>query len=435
MLAVTGNGYLNLDDVLRSLRQLGDQLKAVSYLIAFVILVVGTMDGFLKPQLTRFLQHLARLVCLVALIWGQAPIQSLLTRTVDGLTAQTVALTMQDYAGQYHVAAVGTRLDVAALQAIIDAKVTPSRASAHQTSNGQGWLAWWGGQAVDGLKTWAGQAFASVVYGMIYAGLRACALIALLTNFLQQLILVLLGIWYPIGVAQLSVTGLKAVGTHFLTTLVGVSVWPVGMVFVNLVACALLAGITPAAPGDLLPMLMMIVYLIPVLLWLLVGSFFAPIFAQKLVTHGGAALQSTLGAMISTTSAVTGGLLGGTLAGLGDAFVPRKGSGGHGGGFSSGAGSAVNAGGGSTAASGSAAGQRSGAISYPDVGALGRVAAGRAFKAAGGTVRRLGDLGEALGAVVSEADDRGRPASNAVQNALRPVSLNLSSLRAREYVR
>src|SRR5205823_1699508 len=70
-------------------------------------------------------------------------------------------------------------------------------------------------------------------------------------------------------------------------------------------------------------MLIMLVYLFSILVWLLIGNFIAPIFAQKLVTHGGSALQPMTGAMITTTSAVVSGLVDGATRGFGAA--PKSG--------------------------------------------------------------------------------------------------------------
>jgi hypothetical protein len=282
-----GSGFFDPQAVLTSVGKLADQLEPVAYLIAFVLLVAGALDGFLKPQIVRFLQHLARLVCLVTLIAAQTPIHNLLQQMANGIAAQTVSVTLQDYASVIKTVGVGTRLDEVALQTIIDSKVNPEDHSAQSQPNG--WVAKLQKRMWDLFRLVSGSLFHSVVFAMIFIVLRLCALVVALTDFLQKLILILLGIWYPIGIAQLSLAGLKSIGTHFVSTYVGVHVWPIGVIFVNLVACGLLAGVRSADPGDIGAMLIMLVYLFPILIWLLVGNFIAPVFAQKLVTHGGSA--------------------------------------------------------------------------------------------------------------------------------------------------
>ncbi|MBV9999178.1 MAG: hypothetical protein JO015_08700 [Verrucomicrobia bacterium] len=430
-------GFLDPQAILTSVGTLAGQLESVSYLIAFVLLVTGALDGFLKPaQLLRFLQHLARLVCLVTVIVAQTAIHTLLQQMVDGIANQTVSLTVQDYASAYKTVNVNARLDEAVLQAIIDSKVNPAdHPGANQPAQSSGWFGGLLKEAGDLIKLVSGRMFHHVVFALVCTALRICALVVALTDFLQKLILILLGIWYPIGIAQLSVSGLKSVGTHFISTYVGVHVWPIGMIFVNLVACGLLAGVTAVQPGQIVALLMMLVYVFPILIWLLVGSFIAPVFAQKLVTHGGSALQAMTGAMVATTSAVTARLVSGAAQGLGSMVSGHGGAQGpgpsrrEGGDFLRDRGGIPELGG-----SGATGQPVPSGWSGPSLGQSARGMLGLGLNGVSAASDRLGRLGEALGAMTSEAGDYGRHTVYSVEDLLKPARTRNSSERARRYL-
>jgi hypothetical protein len=432
-----GAGFLDPQAILTSVGSLADQLEPVSYSIAFVLLVTGALDGFLKPaQLLRFLQHLVRLICLVTIIVAQTAIHNLLQQIVEGIANKTVSLAVEDYASAYKTVNVNARLDEAVLQAIIDSKVNPAdHPSTNQSVQSSGWFASLMKEVGDLFKLVSGRLFHHVVFALVCTALRICALVVALTDFLQKLILILLGIWYPIGIAQLSVSGLKSVGTHFISTYVGVHVWPVGMIFVNLVACGLLAGVTAVQPGQIVAMLIMLVYVFPILIWLLVGSFIAPIFAQKLVTHGGSALQAMTGAMVATTSTVAARLASSAAQGLGSMVSGYRGAQGPGPLRAEGGDHPRGMAGLSELGESGATGQP--ARSYRSGLSLGQSARGMlglGLNGVSGISNRLGSLGEALGAMTSEAGDYGRHTAYSVEDLLKPARTRNSSDRARRYL-
>jgi hypothetical protein len=432
-----GAGFLDPQAILTSVGSLADQLEPVSYSIAFVLLVTGALDGFLKPaQLLRFLQHLARLICLVTIIAAQTAIHNLLQQVVDGIANKTVSLTVQDYASAYKAVNVSARLDEAVLQAIIDSKVNPAdHPSADQSAQSGGWFASLTKEVGDLFKLVSGRLFHHVVFALVCTALRICALVVALTDFLQKLILILLGIWYPIGIAQLSLSGLKSVGTHFVSTYVGVHVWPVGMIFVNLVACGLLAGVTAVQPGQIVAMLIMFVYVFPILIWLLVGSFIAPIFAQKLVTHGGSALQAMTGAMVATTSTVAARLASSAAQGLGSVVSGYRGAQAPGRPRAEGGDYPRGLAGFSELGESDVTGRPAGSYrSGPSLGQSARGMLGLGLKGVSGISNRLGDLGEAFGAMASEAGDYGRHTAYSVEDLLKPPQTRNSSERARRYL-
>src|SRR6201987_3407364 len=61
-------GFLNLQPLLNSIQGVLNDYFPAAYLIAFVLLVVGTMREFLFPETRRFMQNLLRAVLLVATI-------------------------------------------------------------------------------------------------------------------------------------------------------------------------------------------------------------------------------------------------------------------------------------------------------------------------------------------------------------------------------
>jgi hypothetical protein len=61
-------GFLNIQPLLNSIQDILNGYFPPAYLIAFVLLVVGTMREFLFPETRRFMQNLLRAVLLVAAI-------------------------------------------------------------------------------------------------------------------------------------------------------------------------------------------------------------------------------------------------------------------------------------------------------------------------------------------------------------------------------
>src|SRR5215470_7593936 len=61
-------GFLNFQPLLNSIQGILDGYFPAAYLIAFVLLVVGTMREFLFPETRRFMQNLLRAVLLVGTI-------------------------------------------------------------------------------------------------------------------------------------------------------------------------------------------------------------------------------------------------------------------------------------------------------------------------------------------------------------------------------
>src|ERR1700722_17839713 len=68
--AATGalDGFLNLEPLVDSIQRVLNDFQPAAYVIAFVLLTVGTMREFLYPETRRFFEAILRAVLLVACI-------------------------------------------------------------------------------------------------------------------------------------------------------------------------------------------------------------------------------------------------------------------------------------------------------------------------------------------------------------------------------
>ena len=97
--------------------------------------------------------------------------------------------------------------------------------------------------------------------------------------------------------------------------------WPVGWSLVNAVTMGILKSVPTPENQNFVTLLVAIVAAIPVFLWILIGYVVAPIYAQKVVSRGGAAVQGFVGTMMSvvgqSSAAVIGSALGTPAVALG----------------------------------------------------------------------------------------------------------------------
>jgi hypothetical protein len=288
---------------------------------------------------------------------------------------------------------------------------------------------------------------AKILAGIYLLCLVLCAMIIAVMDFLQRVLIILLGMYIPIGFAEFSIQSLKSQAELFFKTYVGVLCWPLGWILVNQMTLALIG----AAPGgsylDLGQLILAIVWAVPLILWVLIGHVLAPFYAQKLIIRGGAAIQGFTGAMIGTVSQGTSAFYGSSArwgaggvrslgAGLGGAFgscVDGLGGGNGNGNTSTGPAEsgAKSSGGGSGKKRGPSWGDRvNGAI-----GLLSNVAA-TPLDAAEAGMNRVGGLGQTIGGLISEASgDRLDVEYGTVAPFGPPATRSSSSQRARNYLR
>lgn len=62
------DGFFNLTPLLNQIRAIADDYRPATMMIAFVLLVFGTLRGFLQCEVHRFFQNLLHVTVLVCLI-------------------------------------------------------------------------------------------------------------------------------------------------------------------------------------------------------------------------------------------------------------------------------------------------------------------------------------------------------------------------------
>jgi hypothetical protein len=114
---------------------------------------------------------------------------------------------------------------------------------------------------------------------------------------------VIVRIYVPIGLSFHSSPSLNSLGHGFFKHYFGVQCWPVGWAFVNLVTFALVSQLSAPNPDDIGSLLLAIAAFIPIVLWVLLGHLIGPFYAQKVITHGGQALQGMVGGIVAASGA------------------------------------------------------------------------------------------------------------------------------------
>jgi hypothetical protein len=311
LLATTDGTVINLhlQEILASMQNIERQLQPISIVVGFVLLVFGTMRGFLEADSRKFMFNLLRAIIIVCLIGHWFQIKQWLGYAAEGLIQFKVDVNLAAVAQGSRQVAVGENVDE--IRSIIAEKVT-------QTSDGKSQL---GGsdllnpiQAAQKLFNANVSHLLSAVLWHIYMGtLFICEWIMVMVCFLQQAIVVFLDLYVPIALAEFSVRGLQNQGEAFFKSYIGVHAWPVGWVFANLVTLALLHALSAPHSDNPVEILGAIVWSVPILLWVIIGHVIGPFYAQKVVARGGAELQTFAGAMIAAVGGTTGAAYAGAL--------------------------------------------------------------------------------------------------------------------------
>jgi hypothetical protein len=231
---------LHLQEILASMQNIERQLQPISIVVGFVLLVFGTMRGFLEADSRKFMLNLLRATIIVCLIGHWFQVKQWLGYAADGLTQYKVDVNLAAVGQGSRQVAVGENVDE--IRSIIAEKVT-------QKSDGKSQL---GGsdlfnpiQAAQKLFNANVSHLLSAVLWNIYMGtLFICEWIMVMVSFLQQAIVVFLDLYVPIALAEFSVRGLQNQGEAFFKSYIGVHAWPVGWVFANLVTLALLQALS-----------------------------------------------------------------------------------------------------------------------------------------------------------------------------------------------
>ena len=300
-LTAVSSALAGLQSVIPQIKSVASQIQPLCYCIAFVMLVFGTMRGFLRNETQHLLGNLVRVVILVALMGSWPAIENALNNAVNAFCNVQVgsnffASTSPNSSG---------RLNLTWLESTIQQKA----AGINVAQSGWETALSWALSPISHLLN-------LVLYGIYLLVLLLCDFIAIGMNLLQQCIIIFFDLYVPIGFAEFSVPSLRGQAETFFKAYLGVQCWPIGWILANIVAVALLNGLTPPSPENAVAIVIAIVLCIPVILWIVIGYVLAPFYVQKVVMRGGAELQAFAGAMISAVGGTSGAVYGGVF-GLG----------------------------------------------------------------------------------------------------------------------
>jgi hypothetical protein len=249
------DGFLNLEPLLNSIQRiLNDYLPAV-YLIAFVLLVVGTMREFLLPETRRFMQTVLRAVLLVAAIGFLPSFMDWCDQAFKALAELPAAQTVQFGDSSYAIKSSSGSI-VMAIEQVLESKLTMSNPNATRSA-GEGASAQGSPQLsrnpmdlaknVGTVWNYIVGRGVNLVWQILFAiyllCLLLCKVIIVLMQFLQKMTVIGFKLYAPIGVAEYAHHSLKGKATAFFLTFVGIMTWPVGWSIVNVVTLGVLKSI------------------------------------------------------------------------------------------------------------------------------------------------------------------------------------------------
>jgi hypothetical protein len=282
--------------ILRSMQDIESQMLPLSIVVAFFLLVFGTLRGFLQPDSRKFMTNLLQALILVCLIGNWSTIKQWTTDAVNGLTQYRINVNLSGV--QFKDQQTKVQPDLAQLRQMIEQKV------AQQPQNKK-----------SGIFDFFNPAhlLALVLWALYFGTLHLCAWIIAIMNFLQQAIVIFLDLYVPVALAEFSVQNMRSQAEAFFKTYIGVLCWPIGWVFANVVTLALLQALKTPNSENAGDIVLAIVWSVPILLWVVIGHVIAPLYAQKVVVRGGAELQAFTGAMLATVGGTTGAVYAGAL--------------------------------------------------------------------------------------------------------------------------
>jgi hypothetical protein len=331
MLSSVSSFASGLAAIVTGMQKVADQIEPIFLCVAFVLLVFGTMRGFMQNDLRHFFGNLVRVVILVSLIGNWTLVTGIVSNAVNAACGLQISANFGVLTNNQTMT-TSARMDIGQLTqilgskasgsitAIVQGQTTQPASSQAQSANGlQQFLNWFnpasqvqqaGQAALQSALSTATHALCAVLYTVFLLALLFCELIVVLMEVLQNCILVFLGLYVPIGFAEFSIPSLRGQAEGFFKTYIGVQCWPIGWVFVNVITIALCKNLIAPNQENLGQLLIAILWCVPVLLWVVIGHILAPFYTQKIVVRGGAELQGFVGAMISAVGGATGSVYG-----------------------------------------------------------------------------------------------------------------------------
>ena len=241
------DGFLNLEPLLGSIQTVLNEYLPAVYLIAFVLLVVGTMREFLFLETRRFMQNLLRVVLLVAVIgflpsfmdWCDQGFKAL----ADLPAAQNITFGDSSYAIKSTHGSTVTAIEqvLQSKSAISNTRKAPDAGNGASAQGSPQFslnpldL----GKNVEAVWKYVVSRGVNLVWQILFAiyllCLLLCKTIIVLMQFLQKVTVIGFKLYAPIGVAEYAHHSLKSKSTAFFLTFVGIMAWPVGWSIVNTV--------------------------------------------------------------------------------------------------------------------------------------------------------------------------------------------------------
>ena len=308
-------GFLNFQPLLNSIQGILDGYFPAAYLIAFVLLVVGTMREFLFPETRRFMQNLLRAVLLVGTISFLPSFMDWCDQAFKALAELPGAQTIAFGDSHYAVKAGSDGSNVTAIEQVLESKIAVSKAGrasspsnrSTQRSPQLSWNPLDFGKNVETAWNYVVGRGVNLVWQILFAiyllCLLLCKFIIVMMQFLQKVTIMGFKLYAPIGVAEYAHHSLKSKSTAFFLTFVGIMTWPVGWSIVNAVTLGVLKSIPGPQDQNFATLIVAIVLAIPVLLWVVIGHIVAPVYLQKIVMRGGGVIQGFVGTMYSAVGA------------------------------------------------------------------------------------------------------------------------------------
>jgi hypothetical protein len=331
MLSSVSSFANGLTTIVTGMQKVADQIEPIFLCVAFVLLVFGTMRGFMQNDLRHFFANLVRVVVLVSLIGNWTVVTGIVTNAVNSACSVQISANFGVLTNNQSMT-TSARMDIGQLTQILESKasgsltamvqgqtIQPTNSQAQSANGLQQFLNWLnpvsqvqqaGQAALQSALSTVTHALCAVLYTVFLLALLLCELIVVLMEVLQNCILVFLGLYVPIGFAEFSIPSLRGQAEAFFKTYIGIQCWPIGWVFVNVVTIALCQNLIAPNQENLGQLLIAILWCVPVLIWVVIGHILAPFYTQKIVVRGGAELQGFVGAMISAVGGATGSVYG-----------------------------------------------------------------------------------------------------------------------------
>ena len=323
--------FFSLSGLLTTVESLADKYRPVPLVVAFVLLTVGTMRGFLYPETKKFLQNVVRAVVLVCLIanvptlanWTKQAVQAI----ADWPLNEQVSvgnLTFNFASGQRPI---DETLEKELASKVKGPSAAATGSSQNQSQRGGGLSVIPGVSAVvDALNNAKNLAW-QILFGLYLLCLLLCKVIIVLVGFVQRVIVILFSLYAPIAFGEWAIHSFRHRAQTFFLTFIGLLCWPIGTSFVNVVTLALFKAFPSPADHNIGALIAAIVAAVPILLWMLIGHVLAPFYIQKMVVRGGGVLQGMLGGIGAGVGLGTAGVVGGALAGTGGFLAVASGAG------------------------------------------------------------------------------------------------------------